>query len=208
MLACIAGGLRARLATLVMLVPCAVWSAEARAADGPNGNAGPHRIFLGAGLEAVAPNISRDANWAEAYIPVGITAGYGYRLLPWLELGAQAMYDRSLQTTAPDVFAPALSLRLSVDVSSNRATELGLTTRAGLLYMNLTDFDMRWSGSAFALAADVRHRLSEHWAEQFSVELTRGGAHRTPRNAKEDFTSQSDPTYTALGLWFRALFVP
>jgi len=208
MLAFIAGGLRARLSTLFMLVECAAWSSQARAADEPNGNLGPHRIFLGVGFEAVAPNISRDANWAQLYIPAGITAGYGYRLFPWFELGAQAMYGRSLQITAPDVFAPALSLRLSMDVSSNRATELGLTTRAGLLYMNLTEFDMRWSGSAFALAADVRHRLSEHWAGQFSVELTRGGAHRTPRSAKEDFTSRSDPTYTALGFWFRALFLP
>jgi hypothetical protein len=191
-----------------MLVQCAAWSAEARAADGPNGNPGPHRIFLGAGLEAVKPNISRDGSWAEGYIPVGITAGYGYCFLPWLELGAQGMYDRSLQTTAPDVFAPALSLRLSADVSSNRATELGLTTRAGLLYMNLTDVDMHWSGSAVALAADVRHRLSEHWAEQFSVEVTLGGAHRTPRSAEEDNFSQSNPSYTSLGFWFRALFLP
>ena len=208
MLAFVARGLRPRLFELLAVLLCAAWSTQARAADAPHDSPGPHRIALGVGLEFVAPNISRDANWAEMYMPAGFAAGYAYRLLPWFELGAQAMYDRSLQTSAPDVFAPAFSLRLCAPVSANRATELGLTGRAGLLYLTLTDFDMRWSGSAFAIAGDVRHQLSKHWAEQFSLELTRGGARRTPRNATEDVTSQSAPTYTALGFWFRVLLVP
>ena len=204
-------GLGQRLRSLIVagaVLSGAIWSAPARAAEAADTEPGPHRLSLGVGLEMTAPGIDRDALWAEFALNTGVAVGYAYRVLPWLELGANAVYDHSLQSSAPDVFLPALSLRGFVPVSANRATELGLTARTGLMVMGFSDYDLYWHGAAFTAAADVRHRFSAHWAGQISLELTRAGAHRTPRNAQEDYTSQSDTVYTALGLWFRVLLVP
>lgn len=125
-------------------------------------------------------------------------------MLPSLEIGAQAAYWRSQQISAPDVFIPSLSLPAFVPLSRTRRTELGLTGRAGLLSMNLTEFDKRWHGTAFTFAGDVRTYVTEHWALQVSLEVTRGRA----STQRVEYTSKQDPTYTSLGLWFRVLLLP
>jgi hypothetical protein len=93
-------------------------------------------------------------------------------------VGLQATYLH-VRASDPDLFLPALALRLSSPLASNNRFEVGVSGRFGTTHQTFHNVDDQAQarhavGVALAVAPDLRVQLSDGWAFQLSPEVTFG----------------------------------
>lgn len=157
---------------------------KSRAADTAAEEPAKHRIFLGAGPSAAYFQGGMDGHMERSGVFASGWAGYAYRIVRRLELGADV-------TVFPGEYSavfPGARIRGYLPVGSGDPVEIGLSGRVALSVLSTSSYT--WIGYALSAGPDVRFWLSDDVGLELSGEATAGGG-STSAPESSDYHSKS-----------------